>query len=79
MSYNLLRKLFGRTFWSHILVAHLLRKYVASFANMWQLFYNLLCKLFGHTFASQIYDNYCNSCSTSAGLWFACVRTEMPA
>lgn len=36
MSYNLLCKLFGRTFWPHILVAHLLtqicdklRKYVA--------------------------------------------------
>ena len=41
MSYNLLCKLFGRTFWSHI-----------CFANMWQLFYNLLRKLFGHTFAN---------------------------
>ena len=37
MSYNLLRKLFGRTF---------------ADANMWQLFYNLLRKLFGHTFAN---------------------------
>lgn len=64
MSYNLLCKLFGHTF---------------ADANMWQLFYNLFRKLFGRTFASQICGNYCNSCSTSAGLWFACVRTEMPA
>ena len=41
--------LFSRTFWSHILVAHLLRKYVTGFANMCQ--------------ASQIYDNYSITCS----------------
>jgi len=64
MSYNLLCKLFGRTFASQICGNYS----ITCFASY--LVIHLL---------TQIYDNYCNSCSTSAGLWFACVRTEMPA